>query len=175
MQLVRYCIGVYAAACTVAHRWVAKWPLPPHCLFLLHGMLLQQCYLVHLHGACAGIATVKPAAAAFPESADIAVSLLYSASYVSATELVDCKAVLTGQTLSLQQASGFICHACCNCFEQTVCISTQSASQAFMVPLPRSTLFKQWCLCGWTAMVVPSMVLLLLTGPWYHPGKDVLT
>ncbi len=51
--------------------------------------------------------------------------------------------------------------------------SVQSASQAFMVLLRQSTLFKQWCLHGWTAMVVPSVVLLLLTGSWY--GKYVLT
>ena len=73
----------------------------------------------------------------------VAVSLLYLASCVAATELADCKAVLTGQTLSLHQASGFVCRACYNCIKQTVCISTSSASQVFEVPLLQSTLFKQ--------------------------------
>ena len=40
------------------------WPSPPHCLLLLHGMLLQQRCLVYLHAACACIVTVEPAAAA---------------------------------------------------------------------------------------------------------------
>jgi len=48
----------------------------------------------------------------------VAVSLSYSASCVSATELADCKAVLTGQLLSLQQASGFSSYACCACMQQ---------------------------------------------------------
>ncbi len=56
--------------CSCVHSGLPlDWPSPPHCLLLLHGMRLQQCYLVHLHAACACacIVAVKPAAAAFLE------------------------------------------------------------------------------------------------------------
>ncbi len=122
---------------------------------------------LHAHCACAGIATLQSACC------------ILHPMYVQ----LNCKANLTEQTLSLQQASSFTRHARCNCIELvsieliSVCISAQTASQAFKILLLQSTSCKQWGLRGWTAMVtvVPSVVLSLLTSSWYHSGRDVLS